>query len=119
MHHRKGFKVRSIKADGEFEDLVELFATPELHVCMNIRAKDKYLGEIERIIRVVKERTRATCARLPHKKKPKMAVRAIIKHVTKWLNSFPETNGASKMVSPKKIIRGKEVKFNRDCQIEI
>ena len=66
MRDRKGFKFRAIKADGEFEDLVDPFATPELDVDMNITVRDEHVGEIERIVRVVKERTRATCSRLPH-----------------------------------------------------
>ena len=119
MHHRKVFKVRAIKADGEFEDLVEPFATPELDVCMNIISRDEHVGEIERISRVIKERTRTTDARLPNKKNQKMIVRAIIKHVTKWLNRFLVKNGVSKTLSPRKIITGRCVKFNRDCQLEI
>ena len=80
MYHIKGIKVRAIKADVELEDLVEPFTTPELDVNMNITARDKNVGEIERIIRFVKERTREKHARLPCKKKPKMTIRAIIKH---------------------------------------
>ena len=68
MHSRKGFKVRVIKADGEFEDLTEPFAAPERAVDMNMTIRDEHTDEIERIVRVVKERTRATCARLPNKK---------------------------------------------------
>ena len=48
-----------------------------------------------------------------------MIVRAIIKHVTKWLNSFPVNNGVSKTVSPRKIMKGKDVHFNRDCKLEV
>ena len=83
MCTRKGFKVRVTKADGELEDLTEPFAAPELDVDMSTTAKDEHAGEIESIIRVMKERTRATCARLPCKKKTKIIVRAIIKHGTK------------------------------------
>ena len=54
MCHRKGFKVRAIKADGEFEDLVEPFTAPELDVDMNITARDEHVGEIEGIIKVLK-----------------------------------------------------------------
>ena len=46
MCHRKGFKVRSIKTDGEFEDLVKPFVAPELDVDMNIIARDEHVGEI-------------------------------------------------------------------------
>ena len=71
MHHIKGFKVRAIKSDWEFEDLVEPFATPEPDIDMNITARDEHVGEIERIIIVVKEWTRATHARLQHKRSRK------------------------------------------------
>ena len=48
-----------------------------------------------------------------------MIVRAIIKYVTKCLNSFPVKNGVSKTLSLRKIIIRKDAKFNRDCQPEI
>ena len=71
MHARKRFKDRVINADREFEYLIDPLAAPELDAKMNITAKDELVGEIERIIRVTKERTRATCARLPCKKNQK------------------------------------------------
>ena len=46
MHHGKDFKVRAIKADEEFEDLVEPFAAPELYVDMIIISRDEHAGEI-------------------------------------------------------------------------
>ena len=52
-------------------------------------------------------------------KKTKIIARAIIKHVTKWLNSFIVNDGVSKTLSPRKIILGKDMKFNRHCQLEI
>ena len=45
MHHRKGFKVRFIKADEEFKDLVEPFESPELDVDKNVTARDEHVGE--------------------------------------------------------------------------
>ena len=45
MYHKKGFKVRAIKADGEFENLVESFDTPETDVDMNIAARDYHVGD--------------------------------------------------------------------------
>lgn len=52
-------------------------------------------------------------------KKTKIIIREIIKHVAKWLNIFPLKNRTSKILSPRKIIRGKDVKFDRDCQLDI
>ena len=119
MCARNGFKVRFRKSDGEFEDLVEPFVAPKLDVEMNITAIDEHVGEIERSIRVAKERTWATCDKLPHKKKPKTIVRAIIKHVKKWLNSFSVKDRFSKTLSPRKTITVKDAKFNRERQLEI
>ena len=39
--------------------------------------------------------------------------------MTKWLNSFPVKAGVSKKLSLRKIITGKNVKFNKECQLEI
>ena len=54
MCDMKGFKVRVMKDDGEFEDLIEPFAALELDVDMSITSKDEHVGKIEMIVRVVK-----------------------------------------------------------------
>ena len=55
MHARKGFKVRVMKTDGEFEDLTETFVAPELDVEINITERDEYVGEIEKLLKKEQE----------------------------------------------------------------
>ncbi len=62
-----GFVVQMAMMDVEFEKLRTLLP----HVALNTTAAREHVGEIERKIRVVKERARGTFNTLPYKKLPK------------------------------------------------
>jgi hypothetical protein len=63
-----GFVVQTAMMDVEFEKLRTLLP----HMALNTTAAREHVGEIERKIRVVKERARGTFNTLPYKKLPKM-----------------------------------------------
>ncbi len=65
-----GFVVQTAMMDMEFEKLRTLLP----HLALNATAAHEHVGEIERKIRVVKERARRTFNTLPYKKLPKMMV---------------------------------------------
>ncbi len=65
-----GFMVQMAMMDMEFEKLKTLLP----HVALNTTAAREHVGEIERKIRVIKERARGTFNTLPYKKLPKMMV---------------------------------------------
>ncbi len=65
-----GFVVQTAMMDMEFEKLKILLP----HVALNTMAARDHAGEIERKIRVIKERARGTFNTLPYKKLPKMMV---------------------------------------------
>ena len=69
----RGFHIRTAFMDGEFDAL-----QGEFPFVMHIAGKDEHVGDIERLIRVIKERVRAILSTLPFKKVPKVILRYLI-----------------------------------------
>jgi hypothetical protein len=63
-----GFVVQTTMMDMEFDKLKDLLT----HVAFNTTAAREHVGEIERKIRVIKERARGTINTLPYKKLPRL-----------------------------------------------
>ena len=127
MHNyylQRGFQIVFIKGDGEFkplEDLIqsELYGGPK----MNLASANEHVPEIERKIRVIKERTRAVRYSLPCNAIPALVTTHAVLFVTKQLNLFPVKGGISGW-SPKQIMTGEvihykfcSVPFGCYCQI--
>ena len=70
VYIRGGFIVQTMMMDMEFEKLVDL-----LHnVTINTTAAREHIGEIERKIRVIKERARGTMNTLPYPQMPRLMI---------------------------------------------
>jgi hypothetical protein len=97
-----------------------IYGAPKL----NLASANKHVSEIERKIRMIKERVRAVIYSIPFNSLPAcMLVHAIL-FVTKQLNLFPVKGGLSSKLSPKQIMSNKVVHykfcvmgFGRYCQI--
>jgi hypothetical protein len=74
--------------------------------------------EIERHIRTLKDRVRAIYTTLPFKSIPKRMLIELIYNCTFWLNCFPTTEGISATMSPRSIITGYQVNFEKHCKLE-
>jgi hypothetical protein len=86
--------------DMEFEKLKPLMP----HVALNTMATREHAGEIERKIRVIKERARGTFNTLPYKKLPRMMVIELLHFCVMWMNSFPVKSGISEKWSPRELV---------------
>jgi hypothetical protein len=102
--------------DGEFEAMRGNLA--DLEIALNETARDEHVGDIERFIRTLKERMRAIYNSLPFTNMPPRIVIEMAKHAVYWLNAFPHPNGVSDNLSPRTIITGQTVDFNRHCKYE-
>ena len=60
---------------------------------MHIAGKDEHVGDIERLIRLIKERVRAILSTLPFKKVPKVILRYLVRLVVLLLNVVPPRSG--------------------------
>ena len=127
MHNyylQRGFQIVFIKGDGEFkpmeEKVYELYGAPKL----NLSSANEHVPEIERKIRVIKERVQAVRYSLPFNALPPKVLIHSVLFVTKQLNLFPVKGGVSAQFSPKQILTGEVVHykfcsmpFGQYCQI--
>jgi hypothetical protein len=112
----RGFVIDTVHADDEFKSL----KTPLLdkyNILLNVAATNEHVPEVERMIRVVKERIRCTVNDLPFKRYPIMMKRDIVKKETAWINMFPHRDGVSARMSPRTIVTGLEVDFATSCKV--
>jgi len=105
--------IHTVLADNEFAILREDL---ESHgISLNIASKEDHVPEVERQIRVIKERARSIVQTLPYSKMPKKMKIAMICYVVYWLNIIPKFDQKS---SPRDIIMGEEkLDYKKVCQL--
>ena len=116
VYRRGGFQVIAALMDGEFAPLGGELAA--LGVALNTTAQDEHVGEVERYIRTVKERMRATYNTLPFRHIPARIVIEMARAAIYWLNAFPSKRGVSQTMSPRMIVTGQSVDYTRHCKHE-
>ena len=78
----------------------------------NPTAADEHVAEVERMIRVVKERIRASCSGMPWKEAiPKLTTREVVKNSVMMINAFPPKSGINNYLSPRNIAIGKTLDY--------
>ena len=118
LYHARGFTIITAHADEEFQSLRDpLLALANIH--LNIAATNEHVPEIERAIRTIKERNRATVSALPFKHYPKLIKREIIKKNVTWLNMLPHNDGISPTMSPRTIVTGMIANYDIHCRVPI
>jgi hypothetical protein len=116
MYKLGGFTLAMVHADKEFEVLRTGLA--EESIGLNTASEDEHVGEIERYIRTVKERTRALENTLPFKQFTNRLMIEMVRGSVFWLNSFPAKDGVSDKISPRSMITGETIDYNNHCRIE-
>ena len=86
---------------------------------VNLASSNEHVPEIERRIRVVKERCRATRHSLPFQRLPKLLTIHIVFHAVKLLNFFPTKGGISETLSPKTIMSGETLDYKKHLCLPI
>jgi hypothetical protein len=116
IYRTRGFRVELLLMDGEFESLRGDMA--ELGITLNTTAKDEHVGEIERYIRTIKERTRCIYNTLPFTRMPARLLIEMVYTSVFWLNSFPAQDGVSDTLSPCTLVTGQTLDYNKHCRLE-
>jgi hypothetical protein len=116
IYKARGLDVQFMLMDGEFEPLRDDLTT--LKVTLNVTANDEHVGEIERYIRTVKERVRCIYNTLPFYEMPNRMVIEMVYFSVFWLNSFPARDGISSTLSPRTLVTGQQINFNKHCRVE-
>ena len=110
---QRGFRITTVSADGEFAPLKNIIEMMPGGPRVNLASANKQVPEIERQIRVVKERVRATCHSLPFRKIPKLLVIYMVLISVKMLNFFPPRGGISESLRPKTIMSGETLDYKK------
>ncbi len=92
VYARGGFAVQTMMTDMGFKKLVDLLP----NVAINTTAAREHVGEIERKIRVIKERARGTINTLPYLQLPRLMIIELMHLCVMWMNAFPMKSGISK-----------------------
>ncbi len=96
----------------EFEKLKDMLP----NVTLNTTAANEHVGEIERMIRVIKERGRGTINMLPYETMPKLMVIELMHFCVMWMNSFPVKSGVSKKWSPRELVSRHKLDAKLHCK---
>ena len=116
IYWRNGFVVEVALMDGEFAHLRGELAS--LGVTLNDTSRDEHVGDIERFIRMIKERMQAIYNTLPFQKVPARLTIEMAKASVFWLNSLPQKNGLYNELSPRTIVTGQKLDFKRHCRFQ-
>jgi hypothetical protein len=112
-HRRRGFVITTIHGDYEFATLQSCLDEMPESPKLILAAKGDHVPEIERRIRVIKERCRALRHSLPFNKIPMIITMYMVLHAVRMLNFFPQKTGVSETLSPKTIISGERLDWKR------
>ena len=107
-----GFGVESIFADAKFKPL-----RPDFPFINNSDA-DNHQPDIEQAVRTMKDCVRSTYRMLPFKYTPHLMVIHLVRNTIFWLNAFPTDNGWSSKHSPRYIMTGKQLDYNKHVRPE-
>ncbi len=104
--------VGTILMDNEFEKIRPL--VPGINI--NTTAAKEHVPEIQRRIRVIKERVRALLNTLPFTRMPQLILIELIYHAVLWINAFPSKSSISETLSPREILLCHKLDFKRHCK---
>lgn len=111
VYTRRGFRVKTIQADGNFECIKAKLEEEPNNIKVTICDADKHVQFMERQIRVIKERIRAVKAGLPYTKYPRRLLASIVERVVLLVNSLPRENGIHTVLSPREIVTGNKLRY--------
>ena len=114
IYARGGFLVRLVLMDMEFEKVKDLVPLVEI----NTTAAREHVGLIERKIRHVKEKTRATTSEFPFKLIPTLILIHTVYGVIFWLNAFAK-HASNMGFSPREVVMGLSTDYARDCKVDV
>ena len=113
IYNKAGFVISNLFVDPEFKFLEDTMT--DIDINMNYCSAQEHVPEIERSIRVIKERFRSMYHRLPYQCMPKIMIKHGAMECVRWLNTFPPKNGISTYYSPRVIMAGKPLDYNKHC----
>jgi len=114
-YNQAGFAIKEFRADVEFEKI--RFDLEQKQINVNLTSGKEKQPDIERQVRVVKERYRALYHKCPFSMWPKIMIIRGATYCVRWLNTFPPSGGISPTYSPRAIITGRPVSYDKHCRV--
>jgi len=111
VYNKAGFTVQILLMDNEFDKVRDHISTVDL----NTPAASEHIGEIERRIRLIKERARGIVCTLPYPDLPQQIVIHLMHFVVMWLNNFPSATSGTRY-SPREIILRHRLDYAHHCR---
>ena len=87
-------------------------------IVLTVTSHDEHVPEIERFIRMVKERVRAIFNILPFEQYPNRLIVETVYNAIFRLNCFPHRDGIHPTLSPRAIITGSTIDYNKHCTLQ-
>jgi hypothetical protein len=116
MYRKAGFLVTHIYCENEFRPLMTRLLEQEPNLVFNFANPSEHVPEIERSIRVIKERVRAIYHRLPFHHLPRTMVKLLVSESAKKLNFFPVKGGISPYHCPRMILHQRNLDYEKHCK---
>ena len=114
LYYARGFKLTNANLDGEFIPMRHHLQ--EMGIIGNFATRSEHVPEIERQIRVLKERARACRHTPPFKYLLRLIVIEMMNNCALWLNVFPPKGGIS-TISPRTLITGVKFDYTKHCKL--
>jgi len=112
----RGCKIKEILADRQFRHIQQRIE--QKGTVLNICAAIEHVPEIKRYIRAVKERFRSITTTLPFEQYlPQLIIKMVYNCIFR-LNSFPHKDGVHLTISPRAIMTGQKITYNKHCKVE-
>ena len=102
MYHHRGFHVRDVHADSEFECIRDALSP----IALDTTTTNTHVGEVERSIRTIKERVRTTVHGMPFSRLPRLFIKELVRQAEDLCNSFPSGSGPTTEHSPAELVQG-------------
>ena len=114
IYHARGFRVRTIPADPEFQPLDGMIPGVSFNFC----AQGEHVPDIERYVRTVKDCVRSGYNNLPFSRIPRLVVVRLVCNAVFWLNAFPHPDGVSTTPSPQYLLTGRLLDYRKHVRLE-
>jgi hypothetical protein len=119
FYYKRGFHITTLLVDNEFAPLQAMIQSMVAGPRVNLTSANEHVPDIERRIRVVKERSRAARHSLPFNRIPKLLTVYIVFTAVKLLNHFPPKGGISDSISPKTIMTGETLDYKKHLNLQL
>ena len=115
LYQHRGFKIVHLLTDHEFQPLEARLLSNDIN--LNTTTANEYSPEIERSIRVIKERARSFICLLPFTHLPRLIKQHLIHYRVTMINLTIHPNSVSPFLSPGIIITGATLNVDVHCRI--